>query len=140
MTGPEVILATAALSALRAVEAGRAAEAEAETSARIAERDAAIATRRGVTAADEARRRGSGRAATQRARLAHAGADSTGTPRDLLGQVSGDTEFDALRRGDAGNLVAVNQLTRAGMFRQRAAAARRAGVLRAGTTLLGGFR
>ncbi len=140
MTGPEVILATAALSALRAVEEGRAAEADAESSARVAERDAAIAAERGETDANETRRRGSALAATRRARLARAGADATGTARDLLGQISGDTEFDALRRADAGNLVAVNQLTRAQTFRRRSTAARHAGLLKAGATLLGGLQ
>ena len=140
MTGPELILATTALSALRAVEDGRAAGAEAESSARTAERDAAIATQRGEANAGEARRRGSARVAAQRARDAHAGADGSGTSRDLLGQISGDAEFDALRRADAGNLVAVNQLTRARTFRRRGAAARRAGLLKAGSTLLGGLQ
>jgi len=140
MTGPEVILATAALSALRAVEDGRAAGADGESSARVAERDAAIAKQRGAADADKARRRGSARAATQRARLAQAGGGTTGTARDLLGQISGDAEFDALWRADAGNLVAVNQLTRAQTFRRRGAAARRAGLLKAGTTLLGGLQ
>ncbi|MEP4379753.1 MAG: hypothetical protein ABJ215_01130 [Alphaproteobacteria bacterium] len=140
MTGPEVILATAALSALRAVEDGRAAGAAAESSARTAARDAATAQERGAVNADEERRRGSAKAAAQRARLAHSRADATGTPLDLLGQIGGDAEFDALRRADAGNLVAVNQLSRASMFRRRAAAARRSGLLRAGSTLLGGLR
>ena len=40
MSGPELIFATAALSALRAVEDGRAVEAGQETSASNAERDA----------------------------------------------------------------------------------------------------
>ena len=70
MSGPELIFATAALSALRAVEDGRAVEAGQETSASNAERDAAIAAQRGETNANEARRRGSARQATQRARLA----------------------------------------------------------------------
>ncbi|MBT3399263.1 MAG: hypothetical protein HOL07_11205 [Rhodospirillaceae bacterium] len=140
MSGPELIFATAALSALRAVEDGRAVEAGQETSASNAERDAAIAAQRGETNANEARRRGSARQATQRARLAHAGADAAGTPLDLQGQISAEAEFDALRRADAGNLTALNQLTRAQAFRRRGAAVRRAGLFEAGATLLGGLR
>ena len=128
MSGPELIFATAALSALRAVEDGRAVEAGQETSASNAERDAAIAAQRGETNANEARRRGSARQATQRARL------------DLQGQISAEAEFDALRRADAGNLTALNQLTRAQAFRRRGAAVRRAGLFEAGATLLGGLR
>jgi len=140
MTGPQLILATTALSALRAVEDGRTAAAERDSAARTAVRDADIAAQRGATNANEARRRGSARQAALRARLAHAGADAAGTPVDLLGQVSADAAFDALRRADAGNLVALNQLTRAQAFRRRGAAARRAGLLKAGSTLLGGLR
>ncbi|MBT3808620.1 MAG: hypothetical protein HOF99_03880, partial [Rhodospirillaceae bacterium] len=109
-------------------------------SASNAERDAAIAAQRGETNANEARRRGSARQATQRARLAHAGADAAGTPLDLQGQISAEAEFDALRRADAGNLTALNQLTRAQAFRRRGAAVRRAGLFEAGATLLGGLR
>tara|TARA_R110002110_G_scaffold376568_2_gene586655 strand:- start:166976 stop:167389 length:414 start_codon:yes stop_codon:yes gene_type:complete len=136
MTGPELILATTALSALRAVEDGRAAGADREFSARTAARDAAIAAQRGAANAKEERRRGASRQATQRARLAHAGAGGAGTALDLQGQISAEAEFDALRRADAGNLVALNQLTRAQAFRRRGAAARRAGLLKAGSTLL----
>lgn len=140
MSGPEMMIARAAFSAFQAVEAGRAADADAKASARVAERDASIAATRGAARAAEERRRGAARLASQRARLAHGGVDAAGTARDLLAQISADTAFNALRQADGGNVTAVNRLTRAQMLRRRGAAARRAGVSRAGASLLGGLR
>lgn len=140
MTGPHLVLATTALSALRTIEEGRVRAAQSAFAAQAAERDATAAEERGTARAAEARRRSASILAARRARQAHGGADGTGTSLDLLGEIAGEGEFDALRAADPARLAAVNQLTRARSLRQRGAAARQAALRKAGATLLGGAR
>lgn len=136
MSGPELIIASTALSTLNALREGRAAQTRSETAARRAEANAQAARQRARLAASEERRRGSAAIASRRARLIGSGADLSGTPVDVLGQLAADQEFAALRAADAGNLQAFNQMSRAGISRARGQTARRANLFRAGSSLL----
>lgn len=138
MSGPELIFATTALSTLNALREGRAAQSRSEGAARAAERDAVIDRQRAGLAAGEARRRGSAKLASRRARLAGSGIDLSGSPADALGELAADQAFQALQAADPGNLRAFSRLSRAGLNRVQGRAARRSSLFAAGSSLLRG--
>lgn len=114
-----------ALGALGAIGQGRAADKAASYNASLAEAEAASRER----AQREAARRQIG---SIRAGIGKSGATSAGTPLMVLAESAANAEIDALNTRYGGT-------TQAGIYRAGGADARRAGTIRAGTSLLTGF-
>lgn len=140
MSGPHFLIATQLLSAANAVQEGQAAQRQAAFAARVAERDAAIARDRAALQARKTRRAGRADAARARVSLAGGGARLDGTPLDLLAQIAGDSELAALEDIYGGDIAAGSHLADARASRLRGRSARRGGLFRAGSSLLGAGR
>lgn len=139
MSGAELMMAAAVVSAMGALQQGQAARSEAESEARNSERDAAIARDHAVARAAQARREGESRQARARVRLAGSGARLEGSPLDVLGHIGTESELDALDERRLGVLQADRHLTRAVSQRRRGSAAYRRAHANAGASLLRGF-
>lgn len=139
MSGAELLMAAAVVSAVGTMQQGQAAQSQAEFEARVSERDAGILRDQAAQRAQKARRSGSARAASERVQLAGAGARLEGTPLDILGQLASDAELSALEEIHAGDVAATRHQTRATSTRARGAAARRQSMFKAGSSLLRGF-
>ena len=139
MSGAELLMAAAVVSAVGSMQQGQAAKSQAEFDAQVREGDAAIAGAQAAQNARKTRRDGSARQATARVQLAGSGARLEGTPLDLLGQLAADTELSALEDVQAGDVAATRNLTRAKATRARGVAAQRQSMFNAGSSLLRGF-
>lgn len=139
MSGAELLIAAAVVSAVGTMQRGQAAQSEAEAQARNSEREAAIVRDQAGQRSDRARRDGASREASARVRLAGSGARLEGSPLDVLGQMGSENELTALDETRVGELNAGRQLTRAASTRRRGSAARRQAMFNAGSSLLRGF-
>lgn len=139
MSGTELMMAAAVVSAIGTLQEGQAARSEAEAEARNREREAQIAREQARARANEQRRDGAARLARARVRLAGRGARLEGTPLDVLGQIGSESALDALDAEHAGQLQSDRNLTQAAAGRRRGATAYRRARSRAGASLLRGF-
>lgn len=139
MSGAELLMAAAVVSAVGSMQQGQAAKSQAEFDARVGERDAAVARAQATQDSHNARRVGSARGAAARVQLAGSGARLEGTPLDVLGQLASEAELSALDEIHGGEMAATRHLTRATATRMRGKAARRQSMFNAGSSLLRGF-
>ena len=131
-----IALASAAVSAVGAIQQGRAANRtarfEAEQLRQQAERERHSAAQQAADLRDgEARRR-----ASLRARTAGSGATLEGSPLAVLSDLAADAEFQALRRIAGGAAAAGRAEANAALRRFEGRNARRTSFLNAGSTLL----
>lgn len=153
MSGMEIfLLASAATSAIGAMQAADAKSDSLNAQAAAAQNNAVIAqqnarnTRLASDANEEAQRRKSAHdLGTLRAGLLQAGIGTGGSAADVLGQATGNAELDALNIRYDGSMRAANQENQGLMYTQQAAASRQgasnaqeAGFLGAAASLLSG--
>jgi hypothetical protein len=130
-------LATIALSAVNAVGRANDTKGQADQSAALSERQAGIVRQNAARNTADLRRRNAALLARQRVRYGRGGITVSGTPLDLIADAAAESELavqDALHEGDA---TATGHLLRAEVLRRGGRAARRQGLLSAGTELLG---
>lgn len=139
MSGAELMMAAAVVSAIGTLQQGQAARSDAEAEARNNEREARIARDNAAARAAQARREGSSRQARAKVRLAGSGVRLEGTPLDVLGQIGTESELDVLDETRSGVLQADRHLTRAASQRRRGSAAYQRARANAGASLLRGF-
>lgn len=140
--GPEALavmsFAGTAVSALGAITGATAAKAGGEYNAMVAE-NAAIATRQAAQyEEDRHRERVRSILSSQRAALGASGGGLEGSALEILGQTAADAELDALAIRYSGTVEAARETSRAAASRLEGRAARSAGYLRAGGSLLTG--
>ena len=145
-------LASAAVSAIGAMDSADAAASNSRAQAQAAQTNATIAqdnahnTLLVADANEEATRRKSAYAMSQqRASLLSAGIGTDGTVADLIGQSAGNAELDALNVRFKGHVDATNYLNQGNQFLAQAGAANAsasnaedAGMYGAATSLLSG--
>lgn len=131
-------LAGAGLSAAGSLSAGKAAEQQANYQAAVLRQQAERERRIAEIEARRIRKDGERLAARQRARVAAAGARLTGTPLLLIGQTAEDAELGALTALNNAEAAAIRKQQEAELERASGRTKRRAGQIRAGSTLLGG--
>lgn len=133
-------LAGTAVSALGAVQAGKAQNEVAQYNAKVADNNATAERERAAYDAGlikDERRRVIG---SQRAAMAANGLDiSSGSPVAVLGDTTGQAEMDVLARLYGGESAATAYKNDATRMRIEGKAAKQAGKIGAGTTLLTGF-
>lgn len=133
-------LAGTAVSALGAIQAGNAQNEAAQYNAKIADNNAAAERERASYDAGlikDERRRVIG---SQRAAMAANGLEiSTGSPVAVLGDTTGQSEMDVLARIYGGESAATAYGNDATRMRIEGKAAKQAGMIGAGTTLLTGL-
>lgn len=133
-------LAGTAVSAVGAIQAGNAQNDAAKYNAQIADNNAAAEKQRATYDANlirDERRRTVG---AQRAAMAANGLDvSSGSPVAVLGDTTGQAEMDILARLYGGDSAATAYRNDAQRMRIEGKAAKQAGTIGAGSTLLTGF-
>lgn len=129
-------IAGAAVSAAGAVSQGRAANQAAKFRAaqlqQQADRDRQLAAQQANDQRDAAARQ----QASLRARVAGSGTTLEGTPLAILSDIAGESEFQSLRIAASGETAANRALGEAALTRFEGRNARRAGFIRAGSSLL----
>lgn len=134
-------VAGTAMSAIGAIQQGKAASNAAKYNAQLAERNAQIA--RDQASADEARQRRMAyiRQGALRAGYGASGVSVEGSPLDILEMSAAQEELDALTIRYRGELGATGYEAQAALDRAQAAGASRQGYLKAGSEILmGGAR
>ena len=130
-----MMLAGTAVQALGAISSGMQAknnaDFEAEQLRQSAERDRQIAAQQAEDFKDEQSRK--------RARLrVLTGGATEGTPLQIASEIAGETEFQAMRIRATGDEAARQSIARASLRESEGKAARSAGFMKAGSTLLTG--
>lgn len=123
--GTALASAGTALGAIGALSQGRAAGAAGDYNARLAQAEAE--SRERAQRAESERRMGN-----LRASIGKSGATSAGTPLLVLAESAANAEIDALNTRYGGAV-------QSSLYRSAASDARRAGTIRAGTSLLTGY-
>lgn len=131
-------VAGAAVSAVSAIQQGRAAEELAEFETDQARLEAQRA--RAQASADEQAQRARARRffATQQAAAAKSGLAPVGSPLEVFAESAAEAEIDALSIRAAGSVESARLLRQGEIRRFEGRQARRASFFRAGATLLGG--
>lgn len=132
-------VASTAVSVLGSIQAGRAAQAQAQLQASIFSQQAESARRRAALQEQLFRRDLTRFGGRQRALLAKAGVRlEEGTPVELQVETAAEGEFEALLIRAGGSIESARLRQRALIERGRGAGARRASLFTAGETLLTG--
>jgi hypothetical protein len=134
-----LLIGAAAFSAISAVQQGRAASKQAKFQAQVTDQQAA--RERQVAAGNEAdfRRQQSRLQAQRRAALGASGVKATtGSPLLASGDFAAEVELAALRIREGGDIRATRLEQEAALTRRAGSNAQRAGLFRAGSSLLSG--
>lgn len=135
-----LIGAGSAVSALGAIQQGRAAAAQARFQAAVQEQQATREQQLAEQREQDFRRRQSREMASRRAILGASGVEaSAGSPLLVSEDFAGETELQALRIRNQGEVTATRLEQQAQLTRMQGRAARTAGFFRAGSSLLSGF-
>lgn len=134
---PVLMVMSAVITAVSAIQQGEAAEDAAEHQARVAENNAIAARQQAEF--DERQQREKARLAlsAQRARAAKSGVLTEGSPLFLNGATSEEAEIGALNIRRGGQLRANDYGAQAALGRFKGASAAQAGYMQAGSSLLG---
>lgn len=125
-------------SAIGAMQQGKAASAAANYNASISERNAQIETMQASEDAERSRRASRRRIGAMRAAYGASGVTMEGSPLDVLEDSFAEGELDALTIQYQGRMAAENHRGEAVLSRMQGKAAKKAGFIRAGTSLLTG--
>ena len=140
--GPEVAAAAAlagtAISAVGAIQQGKAAKKAAEYNAAVQRNQAIAARQKAEFDADRARAQAAALRSKQRTAFAKGGVALEGTPLLVLEQTAEAQELDAQAILYGGEVSATGYEAQAGLSEIEGAAAQQAGVFGAGATLLTG--
>ena len=137
------IAATTALvgsgvQAYSSYQQGKSAEAAGKVNAALAQREADQQRQAGQLEAERMRRERIRLAATQRAGFAKSGVTSEGTPLQVMIQSAADEELNAQMTQYNAGIGAMRSGSEASIYKAQGVAAKRAGTLQAGSSLLSG--
>jgi len=134
------LLISAGIAAAGAVAQGVSANKQAKFQAAVDEQKATRERQVSANEEEDFRRRQSRFLAQRRAELGGAGVEiGTGTPLLAFGDFAAETELQALRIRDGGDVKATRLEQQAGLTRASGRAAQQQGFFRAGASLLSGY-
>lgn len=125
-----------AVSAVGAIQQGRAAEKAANYNAAIADRNATIARQQAAADADTSRSVNSRRLGAMRAKYGASGVQAEGSVLDVMADSAAQAELEALNIEYKGDLAAQGYGETASLNRMQGKNARTSGYLNAGATVL----
>lgn len=131
-------LASAAVSAIGAIQSGNAQAAAATYNARVQEQNAKVAQDQAASVASQKIRENRQRMAAGRGAVMQNGFELTGTPLDILDQADVQGNLDYLTAIYDGKVAATGYQNNATLYKMEAKNARRAGMIGAGTAMLSG--
>lgn len=132
-------IAGSALSAVGAMQQGKAAAAAANYNAKVNEMAAVAEKDAAAAEAEDRRRKLMGQRSTSIAARGASGVALAGTPLMVDEDMLGEIELDVARVGQRGAAKAVQYQNQATLDRATARSAKRAGAISAGASLLGGI-